>query len=76
MLEYLKPKEKNPKPPKIVETRLPTKRSMKRALPQIIRQAIITIAYNSESDFSEIRHNPTKIARLFKLQRNTVRGVI
>ena len=56
--------------------KLPTKRSIRRPLPNQLRHAIITIAFNSDSDFTEIRHRPAAIAKLFGLQRNTVRSVI
>ena len=49
---------------------------MKRRVPQVIRQAIITIAFNSSTEFTEIKNNPGKIGRLFGLNRNTVRAII
>ena len=49
---------------------------MKRRVPQVIRQAIIKIAFNSSTEFTEIKNNPGKIGRLFGLNRNTVRAII
>ena len=76
MIQYCSPKKVEAKKARIVINKLPTKRSMKRALPQIIHKAIITIAFNSDSDFSQIKHSPSKIAGLFGLERNTVKAVI
>ena len=56
--------------------KLPSRRSMKRSVPQCIRKAIIEIAFNSDTEFDHLRHHPVAIAKIFNLHRNTVRSII